>query len=372
MNILWLTWKDVEHPDAGGAELVASELCKRLLLDKHQVTMLTCRYPGADRESVLNGVHVTRVGNSRYSHPAMALAYYLRRMHNQFDYLIEEVNGGAPYFSVLFAGKARKFMLYHQLARVNWLYEIKRPFNYVGYYGLVPFATKLASVSRPSVITVSDSTKQALIKHGFNPHRIHVISEGITLEPVRNLDAIKKYQRPTLLSLGAMRHMKRTADHISAFEIAKRSIPKLQLKVAGSADTAYGKQVLKRIDQSPFRSSIEYLGKVNDEDKVSLMQRSHVILQTAIEEGWGLTITEAASQGTPAVAYNVAGLRDSIKHGVTGLTTEEHPNALAAGIVQALQRPETYESMRWSGWEWSKQITFDQSYKDFLHILQTA
>lgn len=372
MNILWLTWKDMQHPAAGGAELVASELCRRLLRDNHRITMLTCGYPGAEQEEVKDGVRIIRVGSSRYSHPVMALSYYLRHLRNQFDCLIEEVNGGAPYFSVLFAGKARKFMLYHQLARINWLYEIKRPLNYVGYYGLVPFATRLASIAQPSVITVSDSTRQSLAKHGFKPHRIHIISEGITLQPVTDLHAIAKYTRPTLLSLGAMRYMKRTIDHIAAFEIAKRSIPRLELKVAGSADTAYGKQVLTCIDRSPFRSSIEYLGKVSDEDKVKLMQRAHLILQTAIEEGWGLTITEAASQGTPAVAYNVAGLRDSIKNGVTGLTTEEHPAALATGIVHVLRDTKLYQTMRRTGWNWSKEITFDQSYKDFLHILQTA
>ena len=35
-------------------------------------------------------------------------------------------------------------------------------------------------------------------------------------------------------------------------------------------------------------------------------------------------IIEAASQGTPSVVYNVAGLRDSVKNGKTGIVLKEN------------------------------------------------
>ena len=370
MSILWLTWKDIHHPAAGGAELVAHELCLRLLRDGHRVTMLTSSYPGAVAEEISGRLHIIRVGGNRYTHPVQALAYYMRNLRGQYDYLIEEVNGGAPYFSVPFAKRERAIMLYHQLARVNWLYEIKRPFSYLGYYCLVPLATRLASLARTPVITVSESTRQALTHHGFDQERIYLISEGIDVTPVAELGSIRKFARPTLLSFGAMRAMKRTLDHIRAFEKAKRTIPDLQLKIAGNAGTPYGRRVLARIERSPHHDSIEYMGPVSKSEKIRLLQRSHLILQTAIEEGWGLTVTEAASQGTPAVAYDVAGLRDSVRHGETGLITAALPDALAGGINTLLTQKDLYEKMRQKAWQWSKQITFDQSYRDFLRILE--
>lgn len=370
MNILWLTWKDAQHPAAGGAELVASEICRRLLADEHHVTMLTCGYKDAPSEETLNGIHVIRVGNNRYSHSFQSLMYYIRHLRGRFDLLIEEVNGGAPYFSVLFAGQTKRLMLYHQLARVNWLYEIRHPLSYAGYYGLVPMATKVVARSGAPVVTVSESSRQTLAEHGFPVNDIHIISEGIAVKPLESIANVRKFANPTLLSLGAMRAMKRTLDQVAAFEIAKRQIPNLQLKIAGSAETKYGEQVLSRIVVSPFKDSIEYLGRVSTPTKLALMQHAHLIMQTAIEEGWGLTITEAASQGTPAVAYSVAGLRDSVKHGRTGLITPERPAALANGITTALRDPDAYEAMRRNGWEWSKQITFDQCYQDFMRVVQ--
>lgn len=369
MRVLWLAWKDTEHPEAGGAELVARELSRRLVSDGHHVTLLTCGYAGASTTQVQDGISIIRVGSSRYLHPFQALTYYLRHLRGRFDVLIEEVEGGAPYFSTFFEKKARRFVLYHQLARVNWLYEIKQPLNYLGYYGLVPAATRLASLARAPVITVSESTRQVLAEFGFAPERTHIISEGLAMEPVADLAGVHKHARPTLLSLGAMRAMKRTMHHIAAFEIAKQRIPELQLKVAGKASGPYGEQVVERMRTSPFADDIEYLGMVSRADKISLMQQAHLILQTAVEEGWGLTITEAASQGTPAVAYNVAGLRDSVRNGSTGILTNENPAALADGVAALLADSGRYARFREAAWQWSQRITFDQSYNDFKTVL---
>jgi len=372
MNILWLAWKDMGHPEAGGAELVARELSRRLVHDGHQVTLLTCGYRGADAVQFEDGIRILHVGTNRYAHPFQALMYYLRHLRGDFDLLIEEINGGAPYFSVLFEKRARSFLFYHQLARLNWLYEIKRPFSYLGYYGLVPAATRLVGMARVPVITVSESTRLTLAKHGFRPDHTHVISEGLTVKPIESLTSVRKFTQPTLLSLGAMRAMKRTIDHIAAFEAAKRYMPSLQLKMAGKATGLYGKRVLERARSSRYSADIEYLGTVSSEERTMLMRRAHLIMQTAVEEGWGLTITEAASQGTPAVAYDVAGLRDSIRHNATGVLTKEDPEVLGEAATQLLKTPTRYKRFCEAAWKWSQSMTFDQSYKDFKGIVGIA
>lgn len=364
MKILWITWKDSKHPEAGGAERVCEELCKRLIADGHEVTLLTSDYPDAsDSPGAAQGVHVIRVGSSRYLHPFQALIYYVRHLRGRFDLVIEEVNGGAPYFCVFFGRSAKRVLLYHQLGRKNWLYEIKKPFSYLGYYVMVPLATRLISLARVPLITVSESTRQNLARYGFAPKRTHIISEGLHIDPVSEIQSAIKYDVPTVLSHGSMRAMKRTIDQIKAFEIAKKQIPELKMKISGSSSGTYGKQVLGYIAKSPYAKDIEYLGRTTDEYKQELMRRSHAILVTSIEEGWGLIVTETNSQGTPAVVYDVDGLRDSVRPD-TGVITAENPSALAAGIVQLLHKPKAYEELRRRAWEWSKTLTFDQSYED--------
>jgi glycosyltransferase involved in cell wall biosynthesis len=371
MNILWLAWKDYTHPEMGGAEVVLRELTKRQIEEGHNVTLLTARHSGASKREMLDGIQVIRVGNNRLIHPFMALVYYLSHLRGKFDLVIETVNT-APYFSLLFRGQAKAVAFYHQLARDIWLLETKPPLSHVGYYLLEPIATWLLARAKTPLVTVSDSTKRDLMRFGWDEKRMHIISEGIEIEPISDLSIVKKYDRPTMLSLGAMRGMKRNMEIVEAFEIAKEIIPNLQLKVAGDASNSYGQQVLKRIKNSRFVADIEYLGRVSRDQKIELMRRAHVIVSAALKEGWGLTITEANSQGTPAVVYDADGLRDSVVHTKTGLVTAPTPAALAGGITTLLSDPQLYETLQQNAWQWSKQITFDQSYKDFKQIMETT
>ncbi len=371
MKILWISWKDRGHPQWGGAEVLTHELRKRLSGEGHAVTLLTSGYRGASRRETAGGIEIIRVGNNRYSHPIRAIAHYNLRLRNKFDCVIEEVNA-TPYFSALTGRQARHYVFYHHLEREVWLHEAPPPLNLFGYYVFEPLATRLTAKSGAPLITVSDSSRRELSAYGFHPERSHVISEGIELKPLADLDGQHKFARPTMLSLGGVRPMKRTLDQIKAFELAKHFVPDLQLKIAGDASSPYGRKVLAYIAGSEYAADIDYLGKIDHRDKPRLMRSCHLITVTSVKEGWGLIVTEAASQGTPAVVYDVPGLRDSVRHNQTGLVTEPNPNAMAKAIADLLRVPEYYQDLRREAWEWSKLITFDQSYKDLKTALGIA
>ncbi len=369
MKILWLSWKDHHHPLAGGAEVVLRELSDRLVQDGHDVTILTARYDDTPRVTKLHDrLRVVRIGHSRYVHSFRALSYYVRRLRGKFDLVIEVVNT-APYFSPLVGDSVPVYLFYHQLARDIWFYETKFPLNHIGFHVLEPVATRLLAKSRAKVITVSESTKQDLTRYGFEPSNINIISEGTEMQPIQRLSSVKKFAKPTVLSIGALRSMKRTLDQVKAFELAKRHLPDLRMVIAGDNNSSYGREVTKRVKGSPFATDIDCHGRVSLDEKIQLMQRAHAITATSVKEGWGLVVTEAASQGTPAVVYDVDGLRDSVRDGQTGLVTEPNPSAFANGIVSLLNDQQKYRRLRRQAWELSKSITFDQSYNDFKKAL---
>jgi glycosyltransferase involved in cell wall biosynthesis len=140
--------------------------------------------------------------------------------------------------------------------------------------------------------------------------------------------------------------------------------------IAGAIEGKYGQNVLSIIKQSKSKDSIEYLGKVSKDKKIELMQKSQLIAVTSVKEGWGLIITEANSQGTPAIVYNVDGLRDAVKAGQTGLVCQEnYPKNLAKNIIELLANEEKYQHYRLNAWQWSKEINFNNSYRDFINAL---
>ena len=71
---------------------------------------------------------------------------------------------------------------------------------------------------------------------------------------------------------------------------------------------------------------------MSDDELLDLYRRSWLVASASAREGWGMTLTEAAACGTPAVATRIAGHADAVVDGVTGLLVDDE-RGLADGIV---------------------------------------
>lgn len=363
-RILWLTWKDKKHPQAGGAEIVNEELAKRLVDDGYEVKFIVGGWSGAVQKESIDGYEVIRLGG-RWTSYVKAYFYYKKYLQGWADLVIDEINT-IPFFAKFYV-KERNILFIHQLCREIWFYQMFFPLNFIGYF-IEPLYLRL--LSDRQVITISNSTKKDLLKYGFKSNNIQIITEGIEIEPVTKLNKIDKYSNPTILSLGSIRAMKRTLDKLEAYNLAKKHIPDLQFMVAGDTNDPYGKKFLKELERSEYKKDIKYLGKVSMEEKIELMQKSHIILVTSVKEGWGLIVTEANSQGTPAIVYDVDGLRDSVIDYRTGIIckTNNH-KILADNIIDLLTDENLYSKLRRNGYKISKSINFNKGYRDFVEAI---
>lgn len=362
-KILWFTWKDRKNPLAGGAELVNEELAKRLVKDGKEVIFLVAGFKGGKKEEKIDGYTIIRVGN-RWTVYWEAFLYYKKYLQYWPDMVIEEMNT-IPFF-VKFYVKQKNIMFVHQLCREIWFYQMSFPVSLLGYLLETIY---LRMLNDRKVITVSKSTKNDLISFGFKRKNIHIISEGIELTQINNLKTIKKFDAPTILSLGAIRPMKRTDHIIKAFEMVKKSIPNAHLIIAGVTEGKYGKRVLSLAKNSPYAKDITYLGKVDKKKKIELLQKSHLLCSTSVKEGWGLVITEANSQGTPAIVYNSDGLRDSVNHEQTGLICiKNKPEELSKNIVVLFKDKKEYKKISSNAWHWSEEMNFDYSINLLMKI----
>ena len=364
MKILWLTWKDRKNPLAGGAEVVNEELAKRLVDNGNEVVFLVGGFKDCQKEEIVDGYKIIRLG-SRWSVYYQAYKYYKNNLIGWSDLVIDEINT-VPFFAKFYVNE-RNILFVHQLCREIWFYQMFFPLNVIGYV-LEPIYLWLLKDRK--VITVSQSTKNDLMRFGFKKENINIISEGIEIEPVKDINGITKFEKPTILALGAIKAMKRTDHIIKAFEIVKNDINDLQLIIAGATEGQYGKKVLEMIKKSKYKDSIKYLGKVSKERKAELMQKSHLLCVTSVKEGWGLVVTEANSQGTPAIVYNVDGLRDTVKNNQTGLICDKNtPENLVEKITNIFKNHELYKALQKNGWDWSKELNFENSYKQFISLI---
>lgn len=362
-KILWFTWKDRKNPLAGGAELVNEELAKRLVKDGKEVIFIVAGFRGCKREEFVDGYKVIRVGN-RWTVYWEAFNYYKKYLKNWPDFIIEEINT-IPFFTKFYV-KQENILFIHQLCREIWFYQMFFPFSLIGYL-LEPIY--LWFLNDRKVVTVSESSKKDLLRFGFKKDRIHIIPEGIDLEPVKDVSRVEKYNKPTLISFGAVRAMKRTGHIIKAFELAKKEVPDLQLIIAGDHSGNFGRKIKSMVKSSIYNKDIRLLGKVDKHKKYELMQKAHLLVVTSVKEGWCLVVTEANSQGTPAVVYDVDGLRDSVRHEETGIVcVKNNPTVLSMEIIQLFNNKQKYERLRTNSWYLGKELLFDNTNNGFLNV----
>ena len=63
MRILWFNWRDIKHPDAGGAEVFTHETMRRLVKKGYDMTLFTARFPDGLTQEEVDGINVIRCGS---------------------------------------------------------------------------------------------------------------------------------------------------------------------------------------------------------------------------------------------------------------------------------------------------------------------
>jgi glycosyltransferase involved in cell wall biosynthesis len=343
LRILFLSWRDPENPKAGGAELFTHEVASRLVDGGDSVEWFTASFPGAAPEVDLAGVRVVRSGRQWTVHLA-AMRRYRGRLNGAFDAVVDEVNT-IPFFTPLWAGIPHLLLIF-QLAREVWWHESPFPLNAAGYAAEPLY---LRAYRNTHALTISRSTEQDLRRLGF---RAPVTILPIGLEPIR-VPTVQKAQPTTFLYVGRMAPSKRVADIIHAFARFQSGGRKGQLWLVGEGSTDYLASLRTLADSLGIAAKVDFLGRLPAEEKHERMARASVLLMASAREGWGLAVAEANALGTPAVVYDVPGLRDAVRDGETGLVVGATPEALADGMIRitadaGLRERLTAEARRWS------------------------
>ena len=199
-----------------------------------------------------------------------------------------------------------------------------------------------------------------LQKYGFR--NISIIPEGIDFKPVE-----KPLQKEpnAFVFVGRLKKSKRPDHAIRAIALAKKTFPGIRLWIVGSGDPLYITYLKDLAKKNNLEQNIVFLGRVDQEKRNELMSRAQAILVTSVREGWGLIVTEANACGTCAIAYNVNGLRDSVKNNETGLLVEPNPEALAEAIAKLSGNKKILETLSQNALNDSKKYDWENSANEF-------
>jgi glycosyltransferase involved in cell wall biosynthesis len=305
-----LAWRDVADVEAGGSELHAAAVARLWAEAGIEVTMRTSYAQGAPPESGRGGYRVIRKAGRYMVFPRGALAELAGR-HGPRDGLVEIWNG-VPWFTPLWA----------RGPKVTWVHHVHGPM-----WGMVlpPRLARMGEViehrvappvyRRQRVITLSESSRQELIDQlGLRPDRVAVVPPGI--DP-RFSPGPGRSPHPLVVAVGRLMPVKRFDVLIAELAAVRERVPGLELVIVGE-----GAERERLEDQIGALDAAEWIrlpGRLADDDLVALYRQAWVLASASVAEGWGMTITEAASCATAAVVTDIAGHRDAVIDGVTGV-----------------------------------------------------
>lgn len=303
-----LAWRDLDDPDAGGSEVHADHFMRRWADAGLEITHRTSTAVGQPATAERNGYQVIRRG-SRYSVFPRGVVREVRS-RRQYDALVEIWNG-VPWLSPVWCHKPRITFLHHVHGPM-WDQLLPKPLAFMGRAVEARIAPPF--YRRTLTLTPSDATRDELLHLGFKPERVVAVNNGVdeVFQPGGERTAV-----PTIVSVGRLAPVKRQDHLIDEAVVAKRRVPDLQLVIVGEGPL---KPVLEaRIEQHGAHDWITLAGKASHDELLSLYRKSWLVTSASLAEGWGLTLTEAAACGTPAVATDVNGHRSSVVDGVTGV-----------------------------------------------------
>jgi len=224
------------------------------------------------------------------------------------------------------------------------------------------------------VFCVSQEIKRRIIKARLtSPEKTEVVYRGVDIQKIR---PAWTYQ-PYFLHPARIKWWKNIELSIEAFKEFRCRFPDFnlfRLIIAGQVDEGSRIYHQKLLNMCKEEGCIEIIPDVSEDRLDQLFKDSYAVLNTTLNEDWGLVPLEAMAYGKPVIAVKQGGPKESILDRKTGLLVEPtvagFSEAMAAlakdkDLVLSMGKEARQHSL---GYDWDNFISQIDSYMDSIKI----
>jgi glycosyltransferase involved in cell wall biosynthesis len=285
------------------------------------VTIFCAAHANAPADEIsADGVRFVRRGAHRSVYARAAWEYLRGRLGSAE--MIVDVQNGLPFLAQLYA-RRKVVVLVHHVHREQWrvvLGPLAARFGWWVESRLSPWVHR-----RNRYVTVSEVSRDELVELGIDRERISIVHNGT---PAVIGPKHERTANPSLVVLGRLVPHKQVEVAIRALAALSDEHPDAELVVAGRG--WWLDPLRAEAERLGVQDRVRFAGFVTDEEKHELLARSWLLLVPSLKEGWGLSVIEAATHGTPGIAFRYAGgVAESVVDGETGLLAEDENEFIA-------------------------------------------
>jgi glycosyltransferase involved in cell wall biosynthesis len=308
-------------PIGGGAGNASANIARQLVVQGHEVVLVTVRYPGLAHVESWHGVKVLRV-------PALRRRAYRSGLLEQISFVLV---GSLWALRVLKTFPAQGVLAFFGVpgGMIAWLvrklhgtpYMVSlrggdvpgfRPYDFGTYHRLVtPF---LRVIWRDAGSLVANSTGLRALALKFDPiARIDLIPNGVDLETFAPVE--RAWSPPRLLSVGRVVYQK-------GLDLAARALANLrdmdwEWVIAG--DGNFRPELEKLCFELGIAGRVKFVGWRSKQELTQLYNQANLFVFPSRHEGMPNAILEAMASGLPVIASQIAGNEELVVPGETGL-----------------------------------------------------
>ncbi|MFE1169901.1 glycosyltransferase family 4 protein [Nocardiopsis sp. NPDC058789] len=361
VRIVMINWRDPWQSTAGGAEEYAWRISRHLAERGAIVTFLTSREPHQARVETKDGIVIRRMGGRFTVYPRVMawLALWRREYHLAFDCM-----NGVPFFSrLVLRRRTRVVSVVHHVHDLQFNAYFPAPLAWLGRFLESAVASRV--YRNCTTVTVSESSRAAMRdKLGWRAPIEIVHNGGLPAAPPGTDTApppLTADTAPALVSLGRLVVQKRVSRVVDLVRALDGAHPGLRVHIIGRGPE--GEHLATQVARDGLQERVDLHGFLSEEDKDTVLASCHLHVTASEFEGWGLTVIEAARLGVPTVAYDVDGLRDSVRDGETGWLVREGQTLqdVVSRALAELSDPRRSEEVRRACRAWASRFTWEAS-----------
>lgn len=361
MKILHLLYESRgDYFGIGGVGIRAYEIYRHLK-ERHEITLLCKRYPGAeDRE--IEGLRHIFVGAESKSLTKTLLSYarhsarYVKEHGKEFDVIIEDFSPAIPTFLNFYKEKPVVLQIQGYTGK-----------KYFGKYNIA-YSTVLFILERymprlyKNIIFVSDSARE---RFNIGNRNSRIISNGIS----EKLLDIEPSESDYIAYLGRVDIHHKGLDILAdAYKEFHKAFSGIKLIIAGDGrDKGRFSEILKKLP-GDVRQNIEMVGWVEGESKMRLLKDALMVVTPSRYETQGIVALEAMACGKALVVSDIPELSYVTDCGA-GVSFRSGDAASLAQAMRDMAANESRKEMGLKGRGWVKDLTWDKiaiRYEEFL------
>ena len=371
MKVLFVL--DYFPPHIGGAETLFDNMTKELSRLGVEVSILTQKLPGTKAFEISHNRRIYRIYSPIRHAFAAAAARKCIQLANNSDIVHAATLGGLA--AVALVAKLIKKPVVATIFEVwgSLFLKLQKP-----PMSVINYATENASLNSYKnrfCVAISRSTKNALVKKGFDEKKVFVVYPGIDRKLFNPRAAASlRSKKPTILFFGRPGIAKGVNYLVKALPIIKIKLPdaRLMLLLSKKPETEY-KKTISLVAKLNLSDSVKFLDPRLVGQLPGIIKSADVCVVPSISEGFGFSAAESAACGTPVIASKAGSLPEIVKNGYNGLLSEPaNPQSIAKNVIKVLSDKKLRRRLAANGPGSVKMFRWDKAAREYLKIYKSV